>query len=35
VEPDADGHAVAELRWTDELERRRLSRLILEVLSKR
>jgi hypothetical protein len=35
VEPDADGHAVAELRWTDELERRRLSVLILDVLSKR
>lgn len=34
VEPDADGHVVAELRFTDELERRRLSRVLLDVLSR-
>lgn len=34
VEPDADGHRLAELRWTDELERRRLSLALLEALAK-
>lgn len=34
VEPDADGQTLAELRFTDELERRRLSKVLLEVLSK-
>lgn len=31
---DDDGHRVAELRWTDMVERRRLARVLLEVLSR-
>lgn len=34
VERDADGHVLAELRFTDELERRRLSRLLLDLLAR-
>lgn len=34
-EADADGQTLAELRWTDELERRRLSRLLLDLLARR
>jgi hypothetical protein len=33
-EIDADGYHSAELRWTDEVERRRLARLLLDVLSR-
>lgn len=31
---DDDGHRVAELRWTDMVERRRLARVLVEVLSR-
>lgn len=34
VEPDVDGQSLAELRFTDELERRRLSKVLLDVLSR-
>lgn len=34
VERDADGQLLIELRFTDELERRRLSRVLLDVLSR-
>lgn len=34
VEPDVDGQTLAELRFTDELERRRLSTVLLDVLSR-
>lgn len=34
VEPDADGHRLAELRWTDELQRRRLSLALLDALAR-
>ncbi len=34
VERDADGHILAELRFADELERRRLSKTLLDVLSR-
>lgn len=33
-EIDADGYCSAELRWTDEVERRRLARTLLDVLSR-
>ena len=31
---DDDGHRVAELRWHDMVERRRLARALLDVLSR-
>jgi len=31
---DDDGHRLAELRWNDLVERRRLARVLLEVLSR-
>lgn len=31
---DADGQRVAELRWSDLVERRRLARALLDVLAK-
>lgn len=34
VETDADGHTLAELRFHDELERRRLAKTLLDVLSR-
>jgi hypothetical protein len=34
VEPDVDGQPLADLRFTDELDRRRLSKLLLDVLSR-
>lgn len=34
TEPDADGQTLAELRFTDELERRRLSTVLLDVISR-
>lgn len=33
-ENDDDGQRVAELRWNDMVERRRLARVMLDVLSK-
>ena len=33
-ELDADGHRLAELRWADEVERRRLARLLVDVLAR-
>ena len=32
--PDDDGQCLAELRWNDLVERRRLARVLLDVLSK-
>jgi hypothetical protein len=34
AERDVDGYVVAELRFLDEVERRRLARTLLEVLSR-
>ena len=34
VEADHDGYSLAELRFTDEVEKRRLARTILETLSR-
>lgn len=34
VEPDLDGQTWAELRFADELERRRLAKTLLDVLAK-
>lgn len=34
VRSDDDGYALAELAWTDAVERRRLSRVIVDVLSR-
>ncbi|MBI3289092.1 MAG: PilZ domain-containing protein [Elusimicrobia bacterium] len=34
AENDDDGHRLAELRWIDMVERRRLSRVLLDVLSR-
>lgn len=33
-EDDDDGHILAELRWTDMVTRRRLARVLLDVLSR-
>lgn len=32
--PDDDGQCLAELRWNDLVERRRLARVLLDVLSR-
>lgn len=32
--PDDDGHCVAELRWTDMVERKRLARVLADVLAR-
>ena len=34
AEDDADGHRLAELRFTDEVERRRLAKALTDVLSR-
>lgn len=34
AEDDADGHRLAELRFTDEVQRRRLARALTDVLSR-
>ena len=34
AEDDADGHRLVELRFTDEVERRRLARALTDVLSR-
>jgi hypothetical protein len=34
VRDDDDGHRAAELQWADMVERRRLARVLLDVLSK-
>lgn len=31
---DDDGHCVAELRWTDLVERKRLARVLVDVLAR-
>lgn len=33
-EKDEDGHLLAELRWTDEVHRRRLARALADLLSR-
>ncbi|MDX6768984.1 MAG: PilZ domain-containing protein [Elusimicrobiota bacterium] len=35
AEPDADGQTLADLRFTDELSRRELSRRLLDALARR
>ncbi|MEK7388595.1 MAG: PilZ domain-containing protein [Elusimicrobiota bacterium] len=34
VDIDDDGHRLAELRWTDMVERRDLARVLIDVLSR-
>jgi hypothetical protein len=34
AERDDDGHCLADLRWTDMLERRRLARVLIDVLAR-
>lgn len=34
AEADDDGHSLAELRWTDMVSRRRLARVLLDVLAR-
>lgn len=34
AEDDADGHVLAELRWRDEAERRRLAKALTDVLAR-
>lgn len=34
AEDDADGHRLAELRFTDDLERRRLARALTDILAR-
>lgn len=34
ADDDADGHRAAELRWSDMVERRRLARVLIDMLSR-